>query len=61
VLATKGASPDGTLITTDNSMHWTDKEVEKADVYWDLIMMFTMNAAQLPPSTVWFSVAPTQI
>ena len=37
-LAPKKAA-DERLITTENSMHWTDKEVRKVSVHWALIMV----------------------
>jgi len=60
MLVTKGVSPDETLIATENSTHWTAKEVGKASVYWVLIMMFIVNAA-LIQSIVWSSVAQNQM
>jgi len=39
MLGTKKGSADERLITTENSMHWTDKEVRKVSVHWALIMV----------------------
>jgi len=39
MLGTKKGSADERLITTENGMHWTDKEVRKVSVHWALIMV----------------------
>ena len=56
MLATKGASPDETLIATENSMGWTDKEVRKPVFigFWALIVNMVQQHQSLLFVLVWF-------
>jgi len=49
--------PDKTLITTEHSMHLTDKEAGKSSVYWVLTMMYrrgTLERQSVLFGLAWF-------